>query len=34
MEEFWAAMGAKPAHRDNFEALRQRITEPAVAELR
>jgi plasmid replication initiation protein len=34
IEEFWSAMDAKPAHRANFKALRQRIIEPAVAELR
>jgi hypothetical protein len=34
IEEFWAAMDAKPTHRANFKALRQRIIEPAVAELR
>lgn len=33
IEEFWAAMDAKPAHRANFKALRQRIIEPAVEEL-
>ncbi|WP_244798073.1 replication initiation protein [Caballeronia grimmiae] len=27
-------MDAKPTHRANFKALRQRIIEPAVAELR
>lgn len=33
IEEFWSAMDAKPAHRENFKALRKRIIEPAVAEL-
>jgi plasmid replication initiation protein len=33
IEEFWSAMDAKPAHRANFKALRQRIIEPAVEEL-
>jgi plasmid replication initiation protein len=33
IEEFHHAMDAKPSHRANFKALRERIIEPAVAEL-
>lgn len=33
IEEFWEAMDAKPAHKANFKALRERVIEPAVKEL-